>query len=385
MVAIGVGGLFDGATSRGPAVVYVEGGRIAAVDHRAAASSARGIIDLGEAVLMPGMIDAHVHLAFDASADVVGHLMAASEEELLQVMRAAARRALSAGVTTVRDLGDRAHLAIAVRDEIAADPRLGADVVPAGPPITTPGGHCWFLGGEATGVDGIRRQVRDHAAHGVEVIKVMASGGEMTPGSRMDLPQFSVEELRAAVEESHRLGLPITAHAHALEGIARAVAAGMDGIEHASFAAHGAVQPDGTLIDRLAASGTVVSLTLGWLPGSPLPARLTAVLPQLLDLRRRFVAAGVPLVVGTDAGIAPRKPHDVLPHGVVQMAEAMRPVEALRAVTSRAAEACGVGDRKGRIAPGYDADLLAVPADLLSNVDAVLQPLHVWHRGIPVG
>lgn len=385
MVAIRAGAVFDGDTSYGPALVYVEGTRIAAVDRTAAAPpSDQEVIDLGEAVLMPGMVDAHVHLAFDASADVVGHLTAASDDELLEVMRFGARRALLAGVTTVRDLGDRAYLAVRIRDEVAEDPRLGADVVPAGPPITTPGGHCWFLGGEATGIDDVRWQVRDHAARGVEVIKIMASGGELTPGSRSDLPQFTVEELRTAVEEAHRLGLPITAHAHAAEGIARALAAGVDGIEHATFMTATGAEADTAVIERLAASGIVVSPTVGLMPGIPPPPRIAAALPQLLEVRRRLIAAGVPLVFSTDGGIGPPKPHDVLPHGVVAMTVMLEPLEVMRAVTSRAAEACRVGDRKGRIAPRYDADLLAIPANPLTEVDTVLRPVHVWHRGVLV-
>jgi len=112
--------------------------------------------------------------------------------------------------------------------------------VPAGPPITTPGGHCHYLGGATTGIDGIRAAVREHAGRGVEVIKIMASGGNLTPGTHPELAQFSDQELRAAVDEAHRYSLPIIAHAHGTPAIAAAVAAGVDGLEHVSF-----LTPDG--------------------------------------------------------------------------------------------------------------------------------------------
>lgn len=122
---------------------------------------------------------------------------------------------LSAGVTTVRDLGDRGGLAMKLRDRLS-----GPRVVGSGPPITVPRGHCWFLGGEVDGEDALRQRVRANAAMGADVIKVMASGGQLTPGSPpMWQNQFSVDELRLVVEEATRVGLPVAAHAHGTEAI----------------------------------------------------------------------------------------------------------------------------------------------------------------------
>lgn len=126
--------------------------------------------------MLPGLIDTHAHLVFDASTDPAGHLQAVTDETLLADARQAAARALGAGVTGLRDLGDRSYLGVRLRDETAARPGLGPGIVPAGPPLTVPRGHYWFLGGVTRGA-GIRAAVREHADRGVAVIKVMSTGG----------------------------------------------------------------------------------------------------------------------------------------------------------------------------------------------------------------
>ena len=123
-------------------------------------------------------------------------------------MRLAAQQALAVGITTIRDLGDRNYLSLTLRDWFLAGNEVGPRIVASGPPITTTNGHCWFLGGEADGVDGVRQAVRDRVARGVDVIKVMASGGNLTPTVGPHESQFGRAELQAALEEAHRAGLP---------------------------------------------------------------------------------------------------------------------------------------------------------------------------------
>jgi imidazolonepropionase-like amidohydrolase len=343
-------------------------------------------IDLGDTTLLPGLVDAHMHLVFDASPDPVGALGARTDDEALASMRVAARRALAAGITTVRDLGDRGYLAVALRDEFRAVPGRGPRIVAAGPPIPTVRGHCWYLGGEADGTDGVRAAVRDHAAHGVDVIKVMASGGEMTPGTHSHEPQFGVAELTAVVDEAHRLGLPVTAHAHAAAAIGHAVAAGVDMIEHGSFMTVDSVAIDEEVLAALVASGITVSATSGMLPGRPPPPRIAARLPGLFAVMARLRAEGVPFVASSDAGINPAKPHNVLPHAVEQMVARLdaAPVDALRAVTGAAAAACRIGDRAGWLAAGFDADILAVRGDPLRDIAAVHAVEAVFRAGVRV-
>jgi imidazolonepropionase-like amidohydrolase len=385
MLAIRAARLFDGAGAAlvPDPLVLVEGGRVVAVRSGDDVPASARLVDLGAATLIPGLIDAHVHLAFDASADPVGRLATVDDQELLAGMRDAARRALAAGVTTVRDLGDRGYLAVRLRDELAADPGAGATVLAAGPPITMTQGHCWFLGGEADGVDGVRAAVREHAERGVDVIKVMATGGDLTPGTSVHEPSYGLAELRAAVEEARGLGLPTTAHAHGTRGIANAAEAGFDMVEHCTFRTTDGARADDAVIEAILRSGLVVSATLGAVPGHPSPPRVAAMVPRFVEVFRRLRAAGVPVICSSDAGIGPPKPHDVLPYGAAMMVNlnGYPTVEALRAVTSAAAAACGLGDRKGRIAAGYDADLLAVGGDPLADIDALREVRAVFRAG----
>lgn len=388
MLAIRAARLFDGV---GPGllpspVVLVDGGRVVAVRSGGEPPPGADVVDLGGATLLPGLVDGHVHLAFDASADVVARVRTAGDDDLYAGMRAAAAAALAAGVTTVRDLGDRGYLAVRLRDELARDPAAGPRVLASGPPITTPGGHCWYLGGTAGGPDGIRAAVRDRVARGVDVIKVMATGGELTPGSAPYRVQYSEEELRAASDEAHRHGVPVTAHAHAPPGIARAVAAGFDAVEHCSFTTEHGVRVDNRVLDAMARAGVVASLTLGEIPGGPPPApRLAALVDGWIAASLAMRAAGVRVVCASDSGYQPASPHGVFPYSVAQLvANGFPPLEALRAATSVAARACGIGERAGRIAPGYDADLVAVAGDPLADVAALREVTAVFRAGIAV-
>ncbi len=349
---------------------------------------ALGVACLGAAKILPGLIDTPVHLAFDASTDPVGNLAARDDTEAVAAMTAAGRLATRGGVTTVRDLGDRGYLSLGLRDAARSDPTLPT-IVASGPPITSPDGHCHYLGGAAaTGVDGIRAAVRERAARGADIIKIMASGGNLTPGSRPEVSQYGVAELRAAVDEAHRLGLPVTAHAHGTQAIVDALAAGVDGLEHVSFMTADGVDPiPDAVLDAIVTRRVVLGATLGVMPVpgfSPPPAVLSR-LPLMAAGLGRLHAAGAVMTTGTDAGIAPIKPPDVVRWAVVQLAGiGMTPAAALRAATSVAAAACGLGDRKGRVAAGYDADILAVDGDPLADPGALHRIRAVYVRGVAV-
>ncbi len=366
--------------SSGPdAWVRFDGGTITETGTTPAPGDA---VDLGDVTILPGLIDAHVHLAFDASDDPVGRLSQVDDDELLESMKAAARRALRAGITVVRDLGDRSYLAVRLKGVLPDGP----EILAAGPPITVTRGHCWYLGGEADGVEGVRAAVRAHAERGVDVIKVMATGGELTAGTHGANPSYGLPELRAAVEEARAAGLPITGHAHGTEGIRRLAAAGFDMVEHCTFmTADGGAESDDDVIAALLDAGMVVSGTLG-VVSEPGP-RAAELYPQVVEVFRRLRAAGVPIVCSSDAGINANKPHDLLPYSAQMMVElnGFPELEVLRAITSLPADACRIGDRKGRIAPGYDADLLVVAGDPGADIRALREVVAVYQAGRPVG
>jgi imidazolonepropionase-like amidohydrolase len=366
--------------------VLVDEERIIAVQSGGEIPAEAQVVDLGDVTLLPGLIDSHFHLTFDAGPDPLGWFTAADDERLLSSAREAAHAALAAGITTVRDLGDRGYVTLRLRDETAAAPGRGPRIVAAGPPITSRGGHCYFLGGEVGDVTGMGAAVREHADRGVDVIKVMATGGELTSGTRSHEAQFDATALRAAVEEAHRLGLPLTAHAHGSPGIAAAVAAGVDSIEHVTWLTEDGTAIDEPVFEALVRSGIVVDFTPGIVPApAQPPTRMARIVPLLMDNVRRMVASGIRYVVASDGGVGPAKPHDVLPYSIAVVASVSgRADEALRSATSRAAELCRVGDRTGRLAAGYDADILAVHGDPLADVAALRSVAAVFRAGYRV-
>ena len=385
LTALRAAWLFDGtgATLIPDPLVVIDGGTIVAVDSGAAAPDGADVVDLGGAALLPGLVDTHVHLAFDASVDPVGALASRDDEQATQAMIRAGQTALRGGVTTVRDLGDRGYLSLGLRGR----PGLPT-IVAAGPPVTTPGGHCHYLGGVAEPTEaGVRAAVREHVERGVDVIKIMASGGTLTPGTYQHLPQFTPEVLRAAVDEAHRHGLQMTAHAHAVQAIADAVAAGADGLEHVSFWTEDSVDAPAELIQLIADRRTVVGATVGMVPvpGLEPPPVVRARIPLIVANMRRMYEAGALMVAGSDAGIGPPKPHDVLRHAPAMLRElGIGQAEVLRTMTSVAAGVIGLGHRKGRIAPGFDADILAVDGDPIADPDALHRIRAVYARGTAV-
>jgi imidazolonepropionase-like amidohydrolase len=229
--------------------------------------------------------------------------------------------------------------------------------------------------------------VRERAERGVDVIKVMASGGNMTPGSLAHEPQFGAGPLRAIVDEAHRHGLPVTAHAHSARSIADAVAAGIDGIEHATFMTAGGVDAPEAVIRAIAAQRIAVGWTVGQDPAQAgtVPPQIASRMGELLATRRRLYESGAVLVPGSDAGVSPAKPHDVLRFAPGDLAEAgLSPAEIWCAMTSRAAQACGLGHRKGRIAAGFDADILAIDGNPLEDLAAICRLRAVYAAGRPV-
>jgi imidazolonepropionase-like amidohydrolase len=384
LLAVRASRMFDGDRCFGPSMVLIGGGRIVDVDTTGAAPPPHAeVLQLGRDVcLLPGLIDAHVHLALDASADVVAGLDAVDDGQLLAQMAKAAGQALRAGITTVRDLGDRSFLAVRLREQFdPCDP--GPQIVASGPPITTRGGHFHFLGGVATGASELRAAVRERAERGCEVVKVMVSGGHLTPGSTPHESQYDLADLRLIVAEAHRLGLSTAAHVQGPRSVADAVRAGFDTLEHVTFVTDEGVAADPATIAAIVESGAVVSATVGEVPGvGDLPIAIASRLEIVIESWARLHRDGARIVPGTDAGIRRSKPHDVLPYGLAALSGlGMTNLEALRAATTVAAGACGLTGRKGQLIRGADADLLAVTGDPLRDIRALHDVVAVIRAG----
>ena len=369
--------------------VLVDGGIIAAVlAPEEALPPGCPVVSYPDGTLLPGLVEMHAHLCCDSGPGALERIPAATDDEMVAVIAGSLRAQLAAGVTTVRDLGDRGYAVVDWRDAHRDDTTFPR-VLGSGPPITTPGGHCANMGGEAAGAEALRQAVRARAGRSVDVVKVMASGGVNTPGSDAAAAQFDVDELRVIVEEAHRAGLPVAAHAHSSRSIRDALDAGVDVIEHASFVHESGFGPDPSIVADLAARRTPVCPTLGAFKDAPPPPAVLEMLRRTgmtLESRAAMFAdlhrAGVVLVSGSDAGINPGKRHGVLPEALVGLAQAgVAATDVLASATSVAADTVGVASTTGRLRPGLSADLLVVAGDPLADITRVRDVQAVVVRG----
>jgi imidazolonepropionase-like amidohydrolase len=379
---------FDGVgqTLRNDVQVVVEGSTIVSVGAPHELAADVEVLDLGDVTLLPGLVDAHTHLTWNAQPDAVARLSVATDDALLEQARSAAAAALRVGITTVRDLGDKHYVTLTLRDETRADPARGPHVVAAGPPVTTRLGHCGFLGGEAETDHELRAAVSDRVERGVDVIKVMATGGNVTPGCKPpEESQYTRRQLALLADAAHRAGVPVTAHAHGAEGALDAVLSGYDAIEHGGFWTATGAEISAESVDLLAAKGTYVvatPATRGLMDLTQLPPALARRRDAMMAVARAQLAGGVRMVYASDAGVAPPKPHDVLAYSLTAAySDGWPPAQILRAMTSDAAAVCGLGGTKGRIAAGYDADLLAVHGDPFTHPEALADTRAVFRLG----
>jgi imidazolonepropionase-like amidohydrolase len=391
---------FDGERFlAGGATVLVEGDRIVGIEGQHHEPPESCTVTTYDGTLLPGLVDAHVHLVSDGAVGGLERAPAETPERVDAQIAASLSGQAAAGVTTVRDLGDCGYRTLAFRDRAERGvPRI----VASGPPLTVPAGHCHFLGGAVDGADAIRPAVAEHVDRGVDVIKVMASGGMVTAGTDVTGTQFSPEDLRLLVECAHAAGLRVLAHAHSLNGVRHALDAGVDGLEHFTCLTDQGIRTPDDVLAAVAAAGADVDPTLGTDPARvPPPDRMPPNLRdtmerlgihpgRLVELRAEQLMAvrshGIRVVTGVDAGAAPSKPHGNAWLAVAQLTEVGYPVaEALATATSVASDACGLGTETGRLRAGLAADLLVADGDLERDISALGRPVAVLVRGVPSG
>jgi imidazolonepropionase-like amidohydrolase len=381
--------LFDGHVVQERAGVLVDHGRIAWVGaHRRPPKEAASADPLEGAgrVLTPGLIDCHVHLCFDGGADFVNEARVSEAYAALKCVGNAERQ-LAAGVTTVRDLGSLGAVACEVARAIDEGRLRGPRVVASGQAITITGGHGWTtFARQADGPVGVRTAVREQLRSGARSIKIVATGGVLTPGVSFDFTAFTFEEVQAAVDEAHKWGVPITAHAIGAQGIDHCVRAGIDSIEHGA-------QIGTETARRMKARGTFHVPTISALDGivdhpDEVPAYAVekgrAVMDFAQDTFNRVMRAGVRHACGTDAG-TPFNPHGGAPREVIRMIEwGLARDRALEAATANAAELLRV-PWVGTVEAGKAADLVLWPGNPLEDPQILLSPAAVWKNGELVG
>jgi imidazolonepropionase-like amidohydrolase len=368
-----------------PHEVHVEDGRITAVlPFRGPGENVS--TDFGDATVLPGLVDAHVHLSFDASPDIGA--LARSDTPATAALRSAmnARRHLEAGVSAVRDLGSPQGIVVDVACAVGT-PLLptAPTIVAAGQVLTITGGHGFFMGREADGPDAFRRGARAEIKRGARVLKVIATGGVITELGTPGATAMTPSELCAAVEEAHKAGLRIAAHAHGTEGIKNALRAGVDTIEHASYLDDEAIElfleGDAWMVSTLIASERLM-------PHLDDPAMPAHVRDKIRDHTsqeaaslERAIMRGVRIAAGTDAGTG-YNPHGGLPEQVALLGNhGMTPERALTAATWHAAHAIGLAEAHGKIAVGRRADLLVVDGDPLADLAALRNVRAVYLGG----
>ena len=385
-----------GAPARRDMTVEVEDGRIAVVAGTRAAASDTGIdqVDGHGLTLLPGLIDGHVHLLLQPDVSNLAEWDRAQDDDdatLLLRASVAAAQLLGGGVTTARDCGGRGGLPIAVRDAIARGTLPGPRILASGPVITRTGGHGHRFGLVADDAPALRRVAQELLRGGVDSVKVMATGGNLSGDSRPERPQYTAAELAVIVAEAHRGGRRVTAHAHARAGIANAVDAGVDSLEHCSWLGERGRDYDPALVERMVRAGTFVDFTPavsyrlvegrqeGW---SELRTRLRAVreirVPTMVPMWR----AGVPFYFGSDAGTPLTFFEDFALVLELSVLEGELPAAVvLAAGTGTAARALGIGDETGTIAVGKAADLLLVDGDPLADIRALRRVRRVYRSG----
>ncbi len=387
---IKAGLLIDGTESepvRDP-VIVVENGRIASITSGDAPNSQgeAELIDAEGQTVLPGLIDAHLHLAWGQANQPGWAAVAGDESRILLWAARMAQNSLARGFTTVRDCGGPGNVTFRLRGAIEAGLTQGPRLRIAGPPLTTTAGHCHFFGLEADNADELRRAVRRLVRQGVDFIKIMASGGTFTPASNRRRAQYSLAELRAAVEDAHRLDKRVVVHGNATEGIRSAVEAGVDSVAHCNWLGvdKGTIEYDESVVETMAERGIFVDLNIGAV-FRPLADRDGSAqdwgVKTRWEIIRKMQKKGVEAYLTSDSiGLPDGQFVDFLARMVREgKADAS---EVIAMVTRIPARAMGIDDEIGTVEPGKVADLVLYDANPLQDMHSLSEPATVIRSGV---
>jgi imidazolonepropionase-like amidohydrolase len=389
--------------TRSPAVIVVEGNRIAAVNPAELPRDAT-VIDLGDVTLLPGLMDMELNLMIGGPGGPEGlpnPMHGVQDDPVYRTLRGAvnARTTLLAGFTTVRNLGLMVKtggymLDVALQRAIDQGWHDGPRIVPAGHAVTPYGGHLdptvfqrlapgimplSVAEGIANGVADVRACVRYQIRHGAKVIKISASGGVMSHSTPPGSQQYSDEEFVAIADEAHRAGIRVAAHAVGDSAIQACIRAGVDCIEHGFLATDETIK---LMVEHrtFLVSTTYLTDALAIERAAPeLQKKAAEVFPRAKAMLPKAIAAGVKIACGTDA---PAIPHGQNARELVALVDrGMKPIQALRAATVTSAELIERDDELGRLEPGFLADIIAVPGDPLDDIRATLDVRFVMKDG----
>ena len=371
--------------------ILIESGVIVKVSKNIPIMSHYEIIDLQDMTILPGLMDAHVHLT--GNTDLKGH-EGISESSYLATIYGVknAKQTLMAGFTTVRNVGASNYSDVALRDGIDQKAILGPTLLVSGPPLGITGGHCdsnilpaeyeYKAQGVADGPWEVRRKVRENKKYGADLIKYCATGGVMSKGTNVNNRQYTLDEMKAIVDEAHTLGMKVAAHAHGLEGIRMAIEAGVDSVEHSSLI-------DQETINLAIAKGVFLAMDI-YVSDYILGEGAKNGIPEYSLNKERIVGkkqrenfkmaveSGAKMVFGTDAGIYP---HGKNARQFKYMVEwGMTSIEAIRASTINTAELFGI-DNIGEIKETFDADLIGVKGNPLNDISILENVEFVMKEG----
>ncbi len=367
----GTGDLHDNAT------LLVRGTKISAVGPSNEVRIPKGAVRIdGRGLsIIPGLIDCHVHLCLGGEPDVVATLE--SEQPSYTLLKSArhAKATIDAGFTTVRDVGSRDHSIFTLKQAIESGVMPGPRIVGAGLAICMIGGHARFIGQEVEGTEQVRKVVAEQVAAGAGVIKIIASGGVLTPGTSPDEAQMTMEELAAAVDAAQQAGKRVAAHAHGAAGMKNAIYAGVRSIEHATLLD----DESGALMKRygvyMVPTLSALATTAACRPGCGIPeSALDKAKAMTKRHRASFKAAhqrGIAIAMGTDAGTPFNYHGDNAQELERMVAFGMTPMEAIVSSTATAARLIGIQDLVGTVTKGMDADLVILQGNPLRRIEVL--------------